>query len=251
MVGLRQKMSDLPEHERRRGELLANGERFDDHMIGGHVIGYSVACPEAVLLDVVGHRLYGNDSCTHEIAHAIEVGALAPDVRERLVALYERSLAAGRWRNDYAARSYAELFAEATRHWFDDRALLETRDPDALAFVRDLYQDDLDPGPAPTEQAIRPGPASDEGRIKSAASRRPVRVRLQNETAATVRVQWLDFEGRRDSRTSADRLPTAHANGDVIDLATFAGHAFLVSSLDGTALATFVAPSTDAFVSLP
>lgn len=155
--GLRQQASDLPEFARRKGERLPNGQLFDEHMIGGHIVAYTTVCTEATVIGVVGHRLYGNDSCTHELGHGIEVSALSPAVRARLLSQWERSHAAGLWKNEYADSSYAEMFAEGTRFYFTERARLESRDPELFALMRDLYTDAIDPGDAPTEQPVRLG----------------------------------------------------------------------------------------------
>jgi hypothetical protein len=248
--GLRQLPSDVPEFRQRKGERLANGELFDEHMIGGHVVAYTTVCTEATLIGVVGHRLYGNDSCPHELGHGIELTALAPRVRERLVVAWEHARADRRWGDDYAGTSPPELFAEATRFYVGDRAFLERRDPETFALVRDLYGDAIDPGDAPREESLRPGPAEDEPRLRSAGTKTPVRVRVRNGTARDLRVQWIDFEGKRD-RPDPERTPRAHANGDIVELSTFVRHAFVVIDMDGRAVATFVAPESDALVSLP
>lgn len=187
--------------------------------------------------------------CAHEIGHAIEANALAPALRERIVVLYETSMDMGRWKDALASTSHSELFAEATRLWLSDPQRLQDEDPDAYAFVRALYEDELDPGEPPRELAIQPSPASEEADAKSEESRVPVRVRIANRTPDRVRIRWLDFDGNRDQTVELSSVPSA-IPGETIAIATFANHWFVVTDLDGRALATFEAPATDALLTL-
>jgi hypothetical protein len=234
-------LSELPEFRTRRGTLEQHGDDFDAHMEGGKCEGRTVACTEGTLVPKnEGH-------CAHEIAHAIEVNALVPSLRARLYLLYAKSMDAGRWKGAYAATSHAELFAEATRLWLFDPKKLQREDPEMFAFVRALYEDQIDPGPAPREETVRPSAASEAAGMKSGAGRVPVRVRVTNGTSARIRVQWIDFDGKRDTRLRLTWLPQA-APGETIDVVTFSSHAFAVLDAEGGDLAAFVAPTGDALV---
>jgi hypothetical protein len=74
-----------------------------------------------------------------------------------------------------------------------------------------------------------------------------VRVRVRNGTARDVLVRWLDFDGKR----STSNVPQhAHATGDTVELFTYVNHVFVVTDLEGTALATFVVPEGDGVLEL-
>ena len=91
--GLRQFASDLPEYRSHRGERLDNGQLYDWHMIGGHLTGSLLACAEGTLLPIVGYRLFGDETCFHELGHMIEwrgLGAAGPRPPRR--AAYRRSI---------------------------------------------------------------------------------------------------------------------------------------------------------------
>jgi hypothetical protein len=235
------RLSELPEFRSKRGTLTKEGDDFDAHMEGGKVIGAITACTEGTLVPKdQGH-------CIHEMAHAIDANALQPALRERILGLWDKAMAATRWKGEYAATNWAEYFAEATRLWLFDPKRLEREDKDVFAFVRALYNDAIDPGPPPRMESVRPSPPTEEGQAKSRASRLPVRVRVTNATSEPLRLQWLDYEGKRDRRPWS---PTA-VPGETTDLTTFAGHWFVATTLDGRAIATFAAPGSDALVVLP
>src|SRR5581483_11505333 len=123
IIGLRQFASDMPEMRALRGSRVASGELFDHHMIGGHVIDRFLVCTEGTLLPVVGFRLFGDETCIHELGHAVELRGMDNAARVRVLDAYERSIAAGRWTKQYAATNVHEWFAEITKYWFRaDRA---------------------------------------------------------------------------------------------------------------------------------
>src|SRR5581483_8603658 len=204
--------SDLPEYRSLRGTKLHTGQLFDWHMIGGHISessGFYSSCTEGTLLPIVGHRLYGDDTCFHELGHVIEWFALDAAGRARVVEQFNASK--DRWTGEYAATNAHEWFGEVTKYWFrkdrDDlgfynehagqgRKWLCGHDPQGCRFAEEVYGGKLDPG-SPRTIALAPGPASDEARLKSLESVAPVRVVVRNATKQRVQVTWLDFAGKR------------------------------------------------------
>jgi hypothetical protein len=72
------------------------------------------------------------------------------------------------------------------------------------------------------------------GDAKSPASKTPVKIRIDNRTKDTVRVFWIDYEGRRKEYGQTDA-------GRSFDQQTFVGHLWLVTNSAGKSLALFSA----------
>jgi hypothetical protein len=257
--GLRQFASDLPEFRAHRGEKLDDGQLYDWHMIGGHITGSFLACTEGTLLPIVGFRLFGDETCFHELGHIVEWRGLDAANRAGVVAAYRRSVASGHWKNEYAATNPAEWFAEATKFYFrpDGDALsfydpklahghewLRREDPDAFRLVDDLYGGRTYPG-APKTVSLALGPGRDEATIKSKESIIPTTFSVRNGTGAEIRLLWVDFEGRRDQRRPLDRAPSASPGGTIEDY-SWATHAFVVTDAAGRALCTLTVPEENA-----
>ncbi len=252
---MRQFPSDLPECRAHRGERLANGQLYDWHMIGGHITGPFLACTEGTLLPIVGYRLFGDETCFHELGHIIEWRALDGAGRARVAAAFRRSIDSGHWKNQYAATNLAEWFAEVTKFYFrpDGDALafydpslshghewLRREDPAAFQLADDLYEGRTDPG-APKTVRLPLGPGRDEAALKSKESVAPATFSVHNATNAEIRLVWIDFEGHRDSREPFARAPAA-APGGTIEEFSWATHTFVVTDAAGRALCTLTAP---------
>jgi hypothetical protein len=260
--GLKQHTSDLPEFRAERGTRLDSGELFDWHMIGGHLSGHTSSCSEGTLLPVVGHRLYGDDTCLHELAHAVEWVAVGAATRAEIARRYERSIAGGHWKGQYAAKNAHEWFAEITKLYFRaaiapdfyDPALSRGKkwlcgyDPDACAWVRDLYSGAVDAGRRAVVE-VRPRPGRDEPSLRSVRSGAPTCLWVRNRASVPLRITWIDFEGARDRRPEFVARP-ALAPGAERTVFTFAGHAWVATDVDGRALCTFVSPDSDGRVEL-
>jgi hypothetical protein len=260
VIGLHQFTSDLPEHRAGRGQTLRNGELFDWHMIGGHIVGRYGSCAEATLLPVVGHRLFGDDACLHELGHAIHMLAVGREVRERILDRYEAALATGEWKDTYAATDEREFFAEATKVYFQkdaaspsfyrklpahDRAWLCSIDPGTCTFIRDLYSDASDPG-SPRFQPLALRSALLEPSMASGHAMRHSHILVRNDTRETVHAVWIDFAGKRHPLAE----DFVAAPGSYIDLDTYVTHAWVLTNHSETTLCTFVAPDADAEGSL-
>ncbi len=223
-------------------------------MIGGHITGIFLACTEGTLLPIVGYRLFGDETCFHELGHIIEWRGLGAASRARVAAGYQRSIAGGHWKNQYAASNQAEWFAEVTKFYFrpDGDALafydpalsrghewLRREDPEAFQLADDLYEGRADPGVARTVP-LALGPGRDEATSKSKESFVPASFSVHNGTSAEIRLVWLDFEGHRDRRQPVERAPAA-APGGTIEEYSWATHAFVVTDAAGRALCTLTA----------
>jgi hypothetical protein len=266
VIGLEQFPSDLPEFAGKRGSRLGGGELFDWHMIGGHLSegeAHLASCSEGTLLPIVGFRLFGDETCIHELAHAIEWFALDASTRERIVTEYRASLDSERWKGMYAASNPHEWFAEVTKFYFrrdrDDLAFYDPQlarghdwlcryDERACRFVDDLYHDRLDPG-VPKATVVAPAPGSSEGATRSGVGQVPVRVVVRNRGTARIHVIWIDFDGKRDPRLPFAEQHAA-APGEEVAEYTWATHVFVVTDDAERALCTFTAPDEDAVVDI-
>jgi hypothetical protein len=252
--GLRQFASDLPEYRTHRGERLKNGQLYDWHMVGGHITGSFLACAEGTLLPIVGYRLFGDETCFHELGHMVEWRGLDAASRARLAAAYRRSIESGHWKNQYAATNQAEWFAEATKFYFrpDGDALafydpslsrgrewLRREDPGAFQLVDDLYAGRTDPGAVKTVPLVL-GPGRNEAALKSKESVVPSTFYVHNATIAEIRLVWVDFEGHRDRRQPFEHSPAA-APGGIIESYSWATHTFVVTDASGRTLCTLTA----------
>jgi hypothetical protein len=256
VIGLRQFTSDLPEYRSERGKRLDTGELFDWHMIGGHIVDNLSSCTEATLLPIVGHRLFGDDTCSHELGHAVDTLALGTAAHARVHAAYVRSMESGHWQGKYAAKNEREWFAELTKYYFrpegdglghyfphpvEGRTYLRREDPEGFQLVDDLYSGRLDPGALRT---LPLGPGRDEPTLRSPPSRSPTQLTVRNRTAADIRLVWIDFDGKRDTRVPFEQVPLAPPGRSVTKI-TFAGHVWAVTDAAGRALCTVTAAEED------
>lgn len=248
LIGLRQFTSDLPEYRDQRGTRLENGDLFDWHMTGGHIVANLSSCTEGTLLPIVGHRYFGDEVCIHELGHAVELLALSGKLRARIEAAYHRSIESGRWKGKYAAKAENEWFAELTKHYFrpegsalafydprfsQARAWLRTEDPEGFQLVDDLYAGRIDPGVLQT-RALVLGPASAEATMRSGGHEARADLAVHNGTAGEIRLVWIDHEGRRYPQLEGSAPP-----GGTITTISWAGHAYVVTDAAGQGLCTF------------
>lgn len=257
IMGLRQFASDLPEMRALRGTRIDTGELFDHHMIGGHVIDRFLVCAEGTLLPVVGYRLFGDETCVHELGHAVELRGMDNAARAKVHEAYEHSIATGHWEKQYAAKNEHEWFAEMTKLWFrKDRADLAFYDPslsrghdwlcgydaEACKLASDVYSGAFDPGtPNTVTIALRPG--RDETTLRSERTSVPMELTVENHGRTRVQLVWIDFDGARDRRPNASTWIEPGATGHQ---SSWRGHAFALLDDAGHALCTLVTPGDDA-----
>ena len=77
------------------------------------------------LLGRPSSRWYGETIFVHEFAHNVlfAIEAADPGLYRDVEAAYGAALAAGRWKDEYAATTVQEYWAEGTQFWFDSNKL--------------------------------------------------------------------------------------------------------------------------------
>lgn len=82
----------------------------------------AISCAEENLLCYPGDPYTGENILIHEFGHTIHQMGVRPldqDFDRRLKAAYEAALAAGKWKDTYAATNPSEYWAEGVQSWFD------------------------------------------------------------------------------------------------------------------------------------
>ena len=124
---------------------------------GGSVTDPYCTCGEENLLGYPGDPYAEENILIHEFAHNIHLRGMTnvdPTFDTRLQKAYEKSMAAGLWKNKYAATNRFEYFAEGVQSWFGnnrendhDHNHVNTRkelieyDPALAAFCREVFRD--------------------------------------------------------------------------------------------------------------
>ncbi|MEO5713666.1 MAG: hypothetical protein ABIT37_09270 [Luteolibacter sp.] len=117
----------------------------------------SVSCAEENVLCCKGDPYSTENILVHEFAHAIHLIGLEqtdPTFDSRLKKTYDAALAAGKWKNCYAAENHAEYWAEAVQSWFgtnrendaihnhvNTREELKEYDPDVAKLCAEVFGD--------------------------------------------------------------------------------------------------------------
>lgn len=119
--------TDIPEHARLQPRVYWDRRARG---LGATPAALAVSCGEENLLGFEGDPYWNECICVHEFSHAIHEMALSrlePGFQSMLEQAWEKSTAAGLWRETYAATNPYEYFAEGAQAWFDDN-----RENDAL-----------------------------------------------------------------------------------------------------------------------
>jgi hypothetical protein len=240
IVDRHQLLTDLPELRSHRGEKLEDGETFDEHTRGaGKLEGNLVACSEGNLLDDVGDKHWGDDTCVHELGHAVMWLALDSELRARIESRYIAARSAHLWEDRYGGRNAAELFAELTRAYFEvthasptfGPGWLRSYDPESFDLVDRIYGG-REPLRAPEREDAALKPAADP--LRSVDSRVPTTWTVNNRSGRDLEIRWFDFQGVT--------RPQMHIGpADQRTVYTFASHAFELLDDTGRLRGTFVA----------
>jgi hypothetical protein len=121
IIGRDEQTSDLPEFQQQRGVFYVDNRgrltTIDARTRGKG--GLLSSCGEENILHLPGDR-YGDgyDVCIHEFAHAIMDYGIDAEQRRQINGQYARSVAAGLWRNAYAATNAKEYWAELSMWYF-------------------------------------------------------------------------------------------------------------------------------------
>lgn len=77
------------------------------------------------LLGLESSRWYGETIFVHEFAHNVlfAIEAADPELYRDIEAAYARALAAGRWKDEYAATTVHEYWAEGSQFWFNSNKI--------------------------------------------------------------------------------------------------------------------------------
>jgi hypothetical protein len=108
------------------------------------------------LLARPGTRYFGENILVHEFSHMVLASArrVDPALSGRVAAAFERAMAAGKWRGDYAAVNVDEYWAEGTQFWFETN-MISRLDDGTILSADDLRR--YDPGLAAVlEEAYGP-----------------------------------------------------------------------------------------------
>lgn len=117
----------------------------------------AVSCGEENLLGFKGDPYHLENILIHEFAHAIHgmgIEAVDPTFNRRLKQAYDEAIAAGLWKDTYAAVNHSEYFAEGVQSWFEcnrtndaqhnhinTRDQLREYDPALAKLVQEIFGD--------------------------------------------------------------------------------------------------------------
>ena len=165
IIGYKQFTTDLPEFSHfGEGEKDhypgVSGKDFWDARArgtGGSPTDPFCTCAEENMLGYPGDPYEKENILIHEFAHCIHLRGMSnvdPSFDKRLKVAFYKAMAAGLWKDKYAATNHFEYFAEGVQSWFgnnrvndhdhnhvDTRAELIEYDPGLAAFCREVFGD--------------------------------------------------------------------------------------------------------------
>ena len=146
--------TDIPEHADKKPRIYWDRRARG---LGATPEEPVVSAAEENLLGFPGDPYPREIIAIHEFGHAIhEVGmkAIDPTFDTRLHAAYDKAIAAGLWKDTYAAVNHIEYWAEAVQDWFDNNAAhdalhngensrekLQAYDPGVAALCAEVFGD--------------------------------------------------------------------------------------------------------------
>ena len=245
LIGTNQQTSDLPEFRHMKGKPFDGKLTLDERGRGFSSL-HTSASEENLLLLPSDRWDDHRDILTHEFAHTIMIIGCSSEIRERLEAQCQASVAAGRWPGCYAATNMHEFFAELSMWYFGSRGdagqitpppskgalWLRRYDPDAYRLIDDIYSGRLKAGRREFA-ALRPA-TEPEGQIRSQRSAAATEILFFNQTDRPAKLYWLDFDGRRKSYGAVPAV-------DVVGQNTYVGHVWLIEDADEKTLGIFIA----------
>lgn len=146
--------TDIPEHKNLKSRVYWDRRARG---LGATPRAPAVSCAEENLLCHPGDPYSTENICIHEFAHAIHQMGMKdvdPAFNTRLKQAFNSSIAAGLWKDTYAATDHMEYWAEAVQSWFDDnrendslhnhvntRAELKDYDPPLAKLCEQVFDD--------------------------------------------------------------------------------------------------------------
>lgn len=244
IIGAEQAVSDLPENRHLKGVPYDGALTVDERTRG--MGGLLASCGEENLLKLARDRYEGREICVHEFAHAIYGIGMDEATRELFAARYSSARREGLWQGMFAQTNADEFFAELSMWYFGTHgdpgrlarvapgpAWLAAYDPQSYALMDRFYRGRIRVQAAiwQTGAVIQAG---DERAVRSARTQERARLLIRNLSRSELRLYWLDFDGARKLYASIPAFGFAMQD-------TFADHAWMILSADGSARALTLA----------
>ncbi len=124
--------TDIPEHAGLARDTSINWD-LRARGLGGTLRQPFSTCAEENILAYQIDKYHAEDITIHEFAHTIHnvgISPVYPDFNKELSAALKAAVAAGRWKNTYAATNIEEYFAEGVQCWFNVNAEVPGNDGD-------------------------------------------------------------------------------------------------------------------------
>lgn len=217
--------TDVPEHRELKPAVYWDRRARG---LGATPSAPAVSCAEENLLGHPNDPYSTENICIHEFAHAIHIMGMPevdPTFEPRLQLAYDRAIAAGLWKETYAATDIQEYWAESVQSWFDDnrendalhnhvntRAELKSYDAGVAALCNEVFGDrqwkyqkpnlrndagrahlgTLDLSTLPKFQ-WRKAPIPDKPRVRIRTTLGPIEVELDAKAAPVTVANFLHY----------------------------------------------------------
>ncbi len=122
--------TDIPEHSDLASDTTLNWD-IRARGLGGDMELPLTTCAEENLLCYQIDKYHAEDITIHEFAHAIHLIGIAPTdpmFNGLLQKTFDKALAAGKYKNTYAATNFYEYWAEGVQDWFNVNGEVEKPD---------------------------------------------------------------------------------------------------------------------------
>lgn len=124
--------TDIPEHAYLAKDTSINWDLRARGLGGDAEMPFSTCAEENILAYQID-KYHAEDILIHEFAHTIHgagILSIYPDFNKELQASLDSALAAGKWKNVYAATNVEEYWAEGVQDWFNVNAEVNKDDGD-------------------------------------------------------------------------------------------------------------------------